>query len=224
MAQVSEKDVVNLVNNRTQEDDRLEFKSTPWNRDDNGKFELLQDVTGMANALGGYIIIGIGTRKSNGKDVANGFAPVEDSTKLAQYIRDICFQYIDPRITELEIETKIVEYKASKLHTLIVRIPSSSDRPHAFEWHDSTIFVRRYGDHIRQMPVSELGQMLSVRFFPDTQTSQEIVTLSMQVSDFGEQLTSAIGTLMKLHSRPIENNMDPLEQTNSEDVVRIISR
>ena len=220
--QLNDIDLLKLVNDKVQEDEQLEYKSTPWNLDDNDRFELLQDITGMANGLGGYIIIGIGTRKSNGKDAATGFAKVAKNTKYIQRIRDICFHLIDPRINGLEIGSKIVEWRFSKYDILIVRIPPSSERPHAFEWSDSTVFVRRYGEHVRQMPVSELGQMLSVRFFPDTQTSQEIATLSSQVSDLREQIASIADTLVKLQSRPPDGNSDPLDQTSAENVLSIM--
>lgn len=89
------------VINTAKEDQWLDFKQQPYQKDDDeGKFEMLKDVTAMANAEGGYILLGVGER--NG--IAAGFCTIHEPEKVTKSIEYSCLQYIDPRIPGLEVE------------------------------------------------------------------------------------------------------------------------
>ena len=78
--QVTEAEVTAFVVNQTPEDQWLDFKGAPWARTPLGTFELLHDVSALANAEGLYLFVGITTNKEQGRDVATGFRNVEAST------------------------------------------------------------------------------------------------------------------------------------------------
>ena len=52
-------DIQFLIDNQMTEDISLEYKSQCWERNDEGTREMLRDISSMANAKGGYIILGI---------------------------------------------------------------------------------------------------------------------------------------------------------------------
>ena len=67
------------------------------------RFEICKDVTAMANASGGYIIIGIREEKKIAKEFCNIDNAAHD---VAQRINDICLQYIKPRIPGLKVQER----------------------------------------------------------------------------------------------------------------------
>ena len=82
----------------------------------------------MANAEGGYILIGI---DENAK-IAQGFFTVPDAKKVAESINAICLQYIDPRIPSLEVERYPLKWQNKDIDLVIIHIPPSGMRPHSF--------------------------------------------------------------------------------------------
>ena len=66
IAQIDAGEIKALVNNRVPEDQHLDYKQVPWEGTDAGR-ELLHDVTAMANAEGGYLVVGLGTNKVGGQ-------------------------------------------------------------------------------------------------------------------------------------------------------------
>jgi predicted HTH transcriptional regulator len=56
---ISDDDISNLVQEHQQEDQHLEFKLTIDCKSHDGKFETLCDIVSIANAGGGYLIIGV---------------------------------------------------------------------------------------------------------------------------------------------------------------------
>lgn len=82
--QIAEEDISAFATNRTPEDQWLDFKGQPWTQSPLGTFELLHDVSALANAEGGYLFVGITTKKEQGRDIATGFRDVEASTREAE--------------------------------------------------------------------------------------------------------------------------------------------
>ncbi len=117
VAEIKFQEITDLLNT-AQEDQWLEFKEYAYQLNipqqqvlpkalDKEKFEMLKDISAMANAEGGYIILGI-TEKQG---VAIRFLNICDSEKASERIKDICSQRIDPRIQNLEIEPYRVSWE-----------------------------------------------------------------------------------------------------------------
>ena len=178
LAEIKPEDILDLVNAKTVEDEELDFKHIPWPDDENGRFELLHDITALGNQRGGYLLIGISHLKdAAGRDFASGFVSVRTAAKEAQRIRDLCFQYVDPRIQGLEVEPMIVSNEQGQVGVVAIRVPPSSSRPHGFEWREATIFVQRHGAHVLRMTISELSNLFSVRSFSATETNRRLIEL-----------------------------------------------
>ena len=66
------------------------------------KREICKDVTAMANAEGGYIFIGVQEKDK----IAQGFFTVDNPDKIVESINSVCLESIDPRIQNLEVQTR----------------------------------------------------------------------------------------------------------------------
>ena len=96
--------MIDLVKKQQEENLWIDFKQQDYDKDRKGpekrRHEICKDVTAMANADGGYIFIGV---HEEGK-IAQDFFTISDAATVAQSIKDICLQYIDPPIPNLEVE------------------------------------------------------------------------------------------------------------------------
>ena len=165
ISEIKPQELIDLIGNQEEnlwiEYKKMEYKIDP-NDKEKHKREICKDVSAMANAEGGYIIIGV----DESNKVAQGLFTVPDAKDVAESINSICLQYIDPRILNLEVETYSLKWQNKDIELIIVHIPPSGMRPHSFIWKNSTNFVKRYGDVTRQYPISELIQDLLVRYQP----------------------------------------------------------
>lgn len=201
--EITGEEIEEIVNTPTPEDLWLEFKSDPWKQGNDGDFELLHDMTAMANAEGGYLFLGITTGKSQGRDVAMGMKHVSKVSGVVQRIRSSCQELVDPPIREIDVQPKSVRRPGGDCVDIVgVRVPVSHRRPHAFRWRDATVFVKRYGTDVRSMPISELGPELARSYFPQTETNRrldelasEVRTLQREIPDLKTAVSPTSGAL-----------------------------
>ncbi|MDE0315085.1 MAG: ATP-binding protein [Candidatus Poribacteria bacterium] len=165
ISEITPQELIDLIGSQ-EENLWIDFKQQDYHKDPNDcekyKREICKDVTAMANAEGGYIIIGISEKNK----LAQGFFTVPDAANLVKRINGICLQYIDPRIPNFEVEPYSLKWENKDIELVIVHIPPSEIRPHRFIWGGSSNFVKRYGDNTREYPMSELGEAFSVRHYP----------------------------------------------------------
>lgn len=165
ISEITPQELIDLIGSQ-EENLWIDFKQQDYHRDstdpDKHQREICKDITAMANAEGGYILIGV--REEN--KIAQDFFTVDNAASIAQSISAICLQYIDPRIPNLEVEPYSLTWQNRDIELVIIHIPVSGMQPHSFKWKNSTNFVKRYGDVIREFPVSELIQGLLVSYNP----------------------------------------------------------
>lgn len=128
---ITSQELIDLIGNQ-EENLWIEFKKMEYKKDpadlEKHKREICKDVSAMANAEGGYILIGV---DENNK-IAQGFFTVPDAKEIAESINAICLQYIDPRIPNLEVEPYPLKWQNKDIELVIVHIPPSGMRPHSF--------------------------------------------------------------------------------------------
>ena len=155
ISEITDQELKNFIGNQ-EENQWIEFKRKDYHRDPNDpekhKREICKDVTAMANAEGGYIFIGVQEKDK----IAQGFFTVDNPDKLVESINSVCLESIEPRIQNLEVQTRSLKWNGRNITLVIIHIPPSDSRPHSFVWKNFTHFVKRYGDHIREYPMSEL--------------------------------------------------------------------
>ena len=209
ISEITDQELIDLIGNQ-EEDQWIDFKQQDYHRDltdqEEYKREICKDVTAMANAEGGYILIGVQEKAG----IAQGFLPVKNPNKIVQSIYSVCLQSIDPRIPNLEIKTRSFKWNGRNITLVIIHIPPSDLRPHSFVWKNFTHFVKRYGDHIREYPMSELAEAFSARHYPP---------IIGQVNDRLETILSHIQQSRRSSMSPQEN---ALEQQETKDLLHLI--
>ena len=95
ISEIEQQELIDLIGNQ-EENLWIDFKRQDYHTDpddkEKRKREICKDVTTMANAEGGYIIIGISEKNK----LAQDFFHIDEAAKLAQSINDICLQHLVP--------------------------------------------------------------------------------------------------------------------------------
>jgi hypothetical protein len=147
-------DLETLVQNHIPEGPHLEYKETAYGGSDDKKREMLRDIIAIANAHGGYLIMGIREGLANRAEV---ITPISDIHAKVQPIRQTCLDGIRDRIEGLEVaafETALNE------GLIVIHIPPSQQRPHMVSHGNHTDFLRRYGTDRRPMTVDEIRSVI----------------------------------------------------------------
>lgn len=154
---------MSLIN--TAESLNLDWKET-YNF--NSKLSILKDIVSLANASGGYIIVGI--REDVGKNLSYVPLTSQHAESLRCMIRDVCNDHIEERIDGLEISQRDV----SGCLLLLIRVPQSARAPHMITFENRTLFFKRFQDGNREMSLSEIR-----RAFNEDFTSSKLASLEM---------------------------------------------
>jgi len=175
---ISDEEIDKLVKEHMSERQHLEFKVTLNHEGYKDRLELLRDIASLANAGGGYLIIGI---RDDGKGHAQRYEPnmVGDTQRIKQAIASLCLEHIRDRIDGLEVRLRTV--RGNPL--VIVRIPTSIRIPHMVTFRNHTDFYTRYEDGKREMTMSEIREA----FNRDT--------VALRLSRIETQLQPIISTL-----------------------------
>ena len=95
--------------------------------------EVLKDITGMANAQGGDVVVGVATDDH----CASRIVPLTDGDSFYKKVVDIALTSIQPRINGLD--ARPVPVKGG--HVVIIRVPNSHNRPHIAVWKESQLIA-----------------------------------------------------------------------------------
>ena len=211
ISEITEQELKDLIGNQ-EENLWLDFKKHDYPQDpkdpDKRRREICKDVTAMANAAGGYILIGVDEKNK----VAQDFSAVSDAAKVAQSIKSICLQYIDPPIPNLEVERypHSLQWKKANIELVIIHIPPSERKPHGFRSRGTINFVKRDGDATREYPITELIQDLLVSYRPPI------------MSQIESQLASILRDTRRERRNSISPQDDALDVDEDSELIRIM--
>ncbi len=93
-------DFQSLIDNHIPEGPHLEYKEAAYSGRASDIREMLRDVTALANAEGGYLVMGI---REDYASRAAAFSPIDDPKAKAQAITQACLDGIQERIPGLEV-------------------------------------------------------------------------------------------------------------------------
>lgn len=127
-----------LIADEAQESRSLEFKASLNVGSDSEKKEFLADVSSFANAGGGDIIFGIEENEGAASSICGIEGFDQDSGHLR--IEEIIRNGIEPRIVGLQLRSLVLESGNS---ILVIRIPSSFNRPHMVTYKGGSKFYSR---------------------------------------------------------------------------------
>jgi len=145
-------DLETLVQEEVREKQTLEFKRDSYGRNDEGTREMLRDISAMANAYGGEILVGV---EAIGDGVASDIVGVPDGEKEAQRITSSCLSNIEERIGGLAVWPVAV---SNAKHAIIIRIPQSLRAPHMVTFKGLNQFWVRHDRQKSPMSVHEIRE------------------------------------------------------------------
>jgi len=147
---ITNADIQNLIDIKYKECQRMEYKKEMYSRNDNGTKEMLRDISAIANAYGGYLIIGIEADK---KGIPKNPINVDNAEIERDRIEKSCLSSIEPRISGLKCKTVQV---STGENIIVVFIPRSLKKPHMVTFSGLNQFWKRYNDKKLHMSVEEI--------------------------------------------------------------------
>jgi Schlafen, AlbA_2 len=175
-------DLAALVSAGAVETVALEFKREAYGHGDEATREMLRDITSMANAEGGVIVIGI---DEDDEGAATALTAVVNGDAEAARIVSSCVDNITDRIPGFR--ARPVPFGTG--HLILVYIPRSYRRPHMITFKGATDFWIRHDRQKSRMSITEIRAAVT--------TTQE---LGMKVEQFVEQRRQLV---MELRPQPI---------------------
>src|SRR5690348_1978984 len=109
---INDSDLHDLVVNKVQEGRDIDFKQKTYDSNDEGKRELLSDVSAFANSSGGFLILGVKEGENGVAAEINGLQNIDvdaEILKLESSIRD----GIAPRISSIQTKAIPLQNKNS---------------------------------------------------------------------------------------------------------------
>lgn len=147
-------DFLVLIDNHVPEGPSLEYKAKAYSGRPADIREMLRDITALANADGGYLVMGI---REDGAGRAAALNPINDVTSKVQPINQACLDHIQERIPGLEVAAYETGFGQG---IVVVHVPKSEQRPHMMVHESRTDFVCRYGTDKRTMTLTEIRELV----------------------------------------------------------------
>jgi schlafen family protein len=147
---ITERDLQQMVTQSEQESQTLEYKREPYKRNDDETSEMLRDISSIANAFGGDLLIGV-------DEDANGAAlkliGIKNPEEESQRIVSSCLSNISERMDGPR--THPVPLKDGSF-VLVVRIPRSLRAPHMVTFKGLNQFWIRHDRQKSPMSIHEI--------------------------------------------------------------------
>lgn len=150
---IEESDIRGLLSRGITENQNLEYKLEFGQREEDKK-EMSRDISSMANAYGGYLIVGIREDGETGAPLE--ITGVENAENERDRIMSSCLSNIEPRIPGLKIRTVPIQ---DRNPIILIFIPRSTRAPHAVRFGGGRIeFWKRHDRQKSPMPIEEIRE------------------------------------------------------------------
>lgn len=153
LERLEERDLVALIGVR--ENQALEFKEVYDRRDPQAPSKMLRDVSAMANAEGGALIIGMA---ADADEVATRLVPVPDAETEATRLVQICDRGLQEQITGL----RTYPVRVAGGHAIVVFIPKSYRKPHVVVANEPYELWTRHDRRNTSMSLAEIRDSVLV--------------------------------------------------------------
>lgn len=101
---LEENDLTDLVDvRRLREHIHLDYKEETYSHGREGTVEMLADVTALANAQGGYILIGVSEDNTQPDGTPKDLLGIENGDEEVRWIQNVCLSSIEEKITGLQV-------------------------------------------------------------------------------------------------------------------------
>lgn len=204
-------DFQGLIDNRVPEGPHLDYKATAYSGHPPDIREMLRDVIAMANAGGGYIVMGI---HEDGFSRPVDFSPVDDLVVRTNSIARACIDGVQERIDNLEVNC----YETAENEGIIViHVPASEKTPHMVSMDHHSDFYRRYGTNKHVMTIGEIRDS-----FVESPFFRRLADIQYQAQQASTRAESAT-YLQILTERSVERFLHRYMSSSGQQVLLIIS-
>jgi len=143
-------DIQNLIDIKYKECQRMEYKREMYGRGDEEKREMLRDISSIANAYGGFLIVGI---EADDKSIPINSFNIDNAEKESDRIEKSCLSNIEPHISGLKCKTVKMD---SGDNVIVFLIPRSLKKPHMINFKQLNQFWIRHNDRKHPMSIEEI--------------------------------------------------------------------
>ena len=147
------------------------------------KREFLKDVTAMANAAGGHLLLGV-KEPMDGLSIDNQLVGLDDGVALAQDLERLASSSVDPRIPGLKIVP--IQLDNGKF-CVAIHIPPSLSRPHMVNHTGHRSFYARHSESSFPMTTHEVREAVLTSASAESRARQQI---NMRLDEVREILNS----------------------------------
>jgi len=207
LADLTHEDLRELI--AVPESDHLEFKREAYGKNDDQTREMLKDVSSFANAIGGYLLLGLDT---DADEQASEIIGIPDADTEAARMLSSCRANIQDRITGLTFHTVPI---SDDRKVLICYIPRSSRAPHMITYKGLYQCWRRHGRQKDRMSIEEI-RSACLRVFDLQRNLEQFI--QERRSRFLEHVASS--TYLLLMATPLAVRDESVD--TSDDAVRAI--
>ena len=162
--QVQEADLDQLITGQVPEGLHIEYKLRTYGNTDADKREFLKDVTGLANTMGGHLLLGIDAQAGIPRSIP-GLPGINTDDEL-QRLEQILQSSVDPRIPGVRLRRIALR---NGEHAIAIRVPRSWSLPHMVTFRGINRFHRRNSAGCYEASLEELRAM----FNTDSQISSQ---------------------------------------------------
>jgi len=143
-------DIQNLIAIKYKERQRMEYKKEIYKHTDKEKREMLRDISSIANAYGGYLIIGV---EADEDGIPIKPFNINNAEKERDSIEKSCLSSIESHIKGLKCKTIKID---SGENIIVIFIPRSLKKPHMVTFLGLNQFWIRQNDKKLPMSVEEI--------------------------------------------------------------------
>ena len=152
LAEIASSDLDSLIDSGVRESQTLEFKRESYGRSDEDVREMLRDISSMANAFGGDLLIGVDEDEDG---VAINLPGIDNIDQEAHRIVSSILSNIDEHIPGLHTQPIPL---ANDRSVLIVRVPKSHRGPHLITFKGLNQFWLRHDRQKSRMSIHEIKE------------------------------------------------------------------
>ncbi len=152
VTEVTEQDLRRLIADRVRESQTLDYKRESYGRNDDQIREMLRDISAMANAFGGDLLIGV---EEDDESIASDLYGIENAEEEAQRIVSSCLSNIQERVPGLVAWPVPLSTGRS---VIVVRVPQSLRAPHMVTFRGINQFWARRDQQKTPMSVYEIKE------------------------------------------------------------------